>query len=159
MHGAFSRNPDHGFSMNCVSKFSRLIGVDQLHIGTAYGKLVSPKEEVLQCQQELTAKKTKANIREHCLEQDWSNFKEVFPVSSGELHPGIVDLILKLLGTNIMIQLGGGVHGHPKGSYAGAVAMRAAVEAYLDKLSVEEKAKNCPELKDALKQWGHTLPK
>ncbi len=159
MHGAFTRNPDHGFSMMCMSKFSRLIGVDQLHIGTAYGKLVSPKEEVLACQQMLTSPKTKENIREHCLPQDWQGLKSVFPVSSGGLHPGIVDLIFKLLGTNIMIQLGGGVHGHPKGSYAGAVAMRAAVEAYLDKISVEEKAKTVPELKEALKTWGHTLPR
>jgi ribulose-bisphosphate carboxylase large chain len=159
MHASFTRNPDHGFSMNCVSKFARMIGIDQLHIGTNVGKLVSPKDEVLQCQQVITAKKTRENMREHCLEQDWCELKPVFPVSSGGLHPGIVDLIFKMLGTNIMIQLGGGVHGHPQGSHAGAIAMRAAVEAYLDKQSVEEKAKNCPELKEALKTWGHTLPR
>jgi len=160
MHGAFTRNPDHGISMNVVSKISRLIGVDQLHIGTSIGKLVSPKEEVLQCQAELTApKKTKENIREHCLTQDWNKFKQVFPVSSGGLHPGIIDQIFKMFGTNIMVQLGGGVHGHPKGSHAGAVAMRAAVEAYLDKQSVEEKAKVCPELKVAMQTWGRSLPK
>ncbi|MFA5931033.1 MAG: type III ribulose-bisphosphate carboxylase [archaeon] len=159
MHGAMTRDPDHGFSMNCVSKLSRLIGVDQLHIGTSIGKLVSPRDEVLQCQQELTATKTKENMREHTLAQDWSGLKPVFPVSSGGLHPGIVDQIFKMFGTNIMIQLGGGVHGHPKGSHAGAVAMRAAVEAYLEKISVEEKAKTCPALKEALKTWGHTLPR
>ncbi|MFA6268764.1 MAG: type III ribulose-bisphosphate carboxylase [archaeon] len=159
MHGAMTRNPDHGFSMNCVTKFSRLIGVDQLHIGTSIGKLVSPKDEVLQCQQELVAPKTRENIREHCLTQDWYGLKPAFPVSSGGLHPGIVDLVFKMVGTNIMIQLGGGVHGHPQGSYAGAKAMRAAVEAYLDKISAEEKAKTCPELKVALKTWGHTLPR
>jgi ribulose-bisphosphate carboxylase large chain len=159
MHASFTRSNNHGFSMNCVSKLSRLIGVDQLHIGTAYGKLVSPKEEVLQCQNELTQSKTKQNVLEHCFEQDWGKIKPVFPVSSGGLHPGIVDKIFNLLGTNIMIQLGGGVHGHPKGSHAGAVAMRASIEAYLDKISVEEKAKNCPELKEALKTWGHSLPK
>jgi ribulose-bisphosphate carboxylase large chain len=98
-------------------------------------------------------------MREHCLEQNWYGLKPVFPVSSGGLHPGIIDMIFKLFGTNIMIQLGGGVHGHPKGSYAGAVAMRAAIEAYLDKQSVEEKAKTCPELKEALKTWGRTMPK
>jgi ribulose-bisphosphate carboxylase large chain len=159
MHGAMTRNPDHGFSMECVAKFSRLIGVDQLHIGTNVGKLVSPRDEVLSCQEFLTQKKSKPNVRMHCEGQDWYGHKSVFPVSSGGLHPGIVDLIFKMLGTNIMIQLGGGVHGHPQGSHAGAVAMRAAVEAYLDKISVEEKAKTCPELKEALKTWGHTLPK
>ena len=159
MHGAMTRNQDHGFSMNCISKFSRLIGVDQLHIGTVFGKLVSPKEEVLECQQQLTTKKVRPVMAHHYLEQDWGTFEQVFPVSSGGLHPGIVDKILTLLGTNIMLQLGGGVHGHPKGSYAGAVAMRAAVEAYLDKISAEEKAKTVPELKEALKQWGHSLPR
>lgn len=159
MHATMTRNPDHGFSMNCISKFSRLIGVDQLHVGTVIGKLVSPKDEVLQCQQELVAEKTKENIREHCLAQEWYNLKPVYPVSSGGLHPGIVDKVFNLFGTDIMIQLGGGVHGHPQGSYAGAKAMSAAVEAYLDKISLEEKAKTCPELKVALKQWGHTMPK
>ncbi|MEI7961937.1 MAG: type III ribulose-bisphosphate carboxylase [archaeon] len=159
MHAAMTRNTEHGFSMNCVSKIARMIGVDQLHIGTAYGKLVSPKDEVLQCQQMLTAPKTRANVREHCLPQDWQGMEAVFPVSSGGLHPGIIDKIFNLLGTNIMVQLGGGVHGHPKGSYSGAVAMRAAVDAYLDKQTVEEKAKTVPELKEALKTWGHTLPK
>jgi ribulose-bisphosphate carboxylase large chain len=159
MHGAYTRNPDHGISMNVVSKFTRLIGCDQLHVGTSIGKLVSPKEEVLQLEATLREKKTKENIREHCLSQDWGNLKPVFPVSSGGLHPGIVDQIFKMFGTNIMIQLGGGVHGHPNGSHAGAVAMRAAVEAYLDKQSVEEKAKTTPELKAALQTWGHSLPK
>ncbi|MCX6802985.1 MAG: type III ribulose-bisphosphate carboxylase [Candidatus Diapherotrites archaeon] len=159
MHGAMTRNQDHGFSMNCVSKFARLIGVDQLHIGTVFGKLVSPKEEVLECQKNLTQVKVKPDMTHHYLEQNWEKMEQVFPVSSGGLHPGIVDKIMGLLGTNIMLQLGGGVHGHPNGSYAGAVAMRAAVEAYLDKISAEEKAKTCPELKIALKQWGHTAPK
>ncbi len=159
MHAAMTRIPDHGFSMNCVSKLSRLIGVDQLHIGTVFGKLVGPKDEVLQCQQMLTTEKTRENIREHCFNQEWFNLKPVYPVSSGGLHPGIVDKVLNLFGTDIMIQLGGGVHGHPQGSYAGAKAMKAAIEAYMDKISVEEKAKTCPELKAALKQWGHTMPK
>ena len=159
MHGAMTRNQDHGFSMNCVSKFARLIGVDQLHIGTVFGKLVSPKEEVLECQKNLTLQKVKPDMTHHYLDQNWGQMEQVFPVSSGGLHPGIVDKIIGLLGTNIMLQLGGGVHGHLQGSHAGAIAMRAAVEAYLDKISAEEKAKTCPELKAALKLWGHSLPK
>ena len=58
-----------------------------------------------------------------------------------------------------MLQIGGGIHGHPGGSYAGARAMREAVEAYLDGKTMEEASQSCKELRDALKFWGHTRPR
>lgn len=179
MHGAMTRVPDHGFSMICVAEVARLLGVDQLHIGTAgVGKLVGSKEEVLKIQEHIverqieeTGDNTKQshqhisrniileNSKLHTLGENWYNMKPVFPVSSGGLHPGIVGAVLDRIGTNVMLQLGGGVHGHPKGSYYGAKAMRQAVEAYMDGEDVDEKAKHCSELAAAIKQWGHEHPR
>ena len=47
MHAAFTKHETHGISMFFLAKILRLIGVDNLHIGTVEGKLDSPKEEVL----------------------------------------------------------------------------------------------------------------
>lgn len=112
-HAAFTRGK-HGISMLVVSKLSRLIGVDQLHIGTA---------EVGKMKQDDNVK-----VLENALTKEWFGLKTVFPVASGGLHPGSVPQLIKKMGKDIIIQAGGGIHGHPKGTIAGAKAMRAAVE-------------------------------
>lgn len=156
MHGAITRNKYQGISMQCIAKISRLLGVDTLHIGTAnVGKLVGTYDEVKQIQQQVTLQKVKANPKEHTLEQTWQNIKPLFPCSSGGLHPLLVDQIMDRLGTDIMLQIGGGIHGHPKGSYAGAKAMREAVDAYMHHEKLDDRAKHSKELAEALKYWGH----
>ena len=170
-HGAFTRNPLHGFSMLAVAEVSRLLGVDQLHIGTAgVGKLVGGREEVVEIEEHIaepprvlgearrhySSQKVPSNPQLHTLGQDWLDIKPVLPVSSGGLHPGVVPDVLDRLGVDIALQIGGGIHGHPQGSYAGAKAMRDAVEAYLDGVSLEEAAKKSLALKSALRQWGRT---
>ncbi len=156
MHGSFTRSNFHGFSMLCLAEVSRLLGVDQLHIGTAgFGKLVGGRDEVLHIRDHVNSAKVEPNKKMHTLGEDWLDTKTVFPVSSGGLHPGILANVCDVLGTDIMLQIGGGIHGHPKGSYAGAKAMREAVEAYMDGITLEEKAKNSQELKIVLNSWGH----
>jgi len=54
-------------------------------------------------------------------------------VASGGVHPGIVGKIMKNLGKDIVIQAGGGIHGHKFGTEAGAIAMCQAVDAVLKK--------------------------
>lgn len=155
MHGAFTRDTNQGFSMLALGKTARLMGVDQLHIGTAnIGKLVGTKDEVLDLQKEMVLDKIKAEPKRYTLGQDWFGTKPVFPVSSGGLHPLLVDKVMNVLGTDIMLQIGGGIHGHPQGSYAGAKAMREAVEAYMSGKSLIDEAKRSPELKVALDYWG-----
>jgi len=163
MHGAMTRNEDHGFSMLCVAEVSRLLGVDILHIGTAgVGKLVGSADEVFEIQDHITKNKIVMNAKKrerHTLEEDWYGIKPILPCSSGGLHPGIIAEVFRRMGTDIALQLGGGVHGHPKGSHAGAKAMRQAWEAYEEGIRVEEYAKNRRELSEALKEWGHTHPR
>ncbi|MFA5888134.1 MAG: type III ribulose-bisphosphate carboxylase [Candidatus Nanoarchaeia archaeon] len=155
MHGAMTRVPTQGFSMNCVAKCARLLGVDQLHTGTAnVGKMVGSEEEVIHLNKQIVNDEVEENKHLHMLQQDWFGTKPVFPVSSGGLHPLLVDKVMNKLGTDIMLQIGGGIHGHPNGSYAGARAMREAVEAYLAGIDLAVAAKKCPELKVALDYWG-----
>ena len=75
---------------------------------------------------------------------------------SSRLRPAKVHAELAALGTEIVLQAGGGIHGHPDGTRAGAAAMRQAVDAFLAGMSAEEYAKTHPELARALAAWGTT---
>ena len=59
-----------------------------------------------------------------------------------------------MLGRDIILQAGGGIHGHPDGTRAGAAAMRQAVDAALAGIAPAQYAKDHPELKRALDKWG-----
>ncbi|MDP6612906.1 MAG: type III ribulose-bisphosphate carboxylase [Candidatus Hydrothermarchaeota archaeon] len=158
-HAAFTRNPRHGMSMLVVAEAARLAGVDHVHIGTAIGKLQSPREEVLAIHERMQKQKIKADSKPHLLGEDWGNMKKVMSVSSGGLHPGLIPEIIEMLDKDIVLQAGGGVHGHPKGSTAGAAAVMEAVEASLKSIPLEEYAKTHKELRAALDHWGYLRPK
>jgi len=151
MHAAFDRNPEHGISMMVIADFARLIGVDTLHIGTGIGKLEGKIKDIEELNEEIENKNIKATKKR--LEQKWINIKSVLGVSSGGLHPGHVPFLIKHLGKDLVIQAGGGIHGHPFGTKAGAIAMRQAVEAALKRISLKKYALTHVELEEALKKW------
>ncbi|MBN1785425.1 MAG: ribulose-bisphosphate carboxylase large subunit [Candidatus Methanofastidiosa archaeon] len=142
MHAAITRNPLHGISMGVIALLSRLGGIDQLHIGTVIGKMEGGREEVLFNKSEL--------------ERPLSSMKATFAVCSGGLHPGHVPKLLDILGNDIVIQAGGGIHGHPDGTIEGARALRQAVDAKMKGIDATEYAKDHPQLKKALELWGTT---
>ncbi|OIO80147.1 ribulose-bisphosphate carboxylase large subunit [Candidatus Pacearchaeota archaeon CG1_02_32_132] len=160
MHATFDRNPRHGLSMLTLAKCARLVGVDNIHIGTVIGKLVGSKDEVLAIEDEMEYSNIEEEFKKGILEENWRNIKSVFPCSSGGLHPGIVPDIMKMLGNNIVIQAGGGVHGHPFGTKAGAEALRQAIDATMEGESLKEYAKGpgMNSLKVALEHFGHEKP-
>jgi ribulose-bisphosphate carboxylase large chain len=158
MHAAFDRNPHHGIAMQFIAKQMRLIGLNQLHSGTAVGKLVGSREEVTAIADVLREEKTKG--RTHVLlDQDWGHIKSAFPVSSGGLHPGLVPDVMDIYGVDMVLLISGGIHGHPEGTRAGALASMQAIHAVMDGTSLEEQAKTHPELQSALEKWGHHKPK
>jgi len=152
-HAAFTKNPKHGISMLVVAKLARLIGVDQIHIGTAnVGKMAG--DETSEIEDEIESKFVTELSKGHSLEQFWFGIKPVFAVASGGLYPGNVAKLLDIMGRNVIIQAGGGVHGHPGGSEAGARAMRQALEAYMKRIPLAEYAASHRELSEAIKKWG-----
>ena len=151
MHAAFDRNPKHGISMMVIADFARLIGVDQIHIGTGIGKLEGNIENIEDLEEEISTKDVKATKKR--LAQKWGKIKPTLAVSSGGLHPGHVPFLIKHLGKDLVLQAGGGIHGHPSGTRAGAAAMRQAVDAVMKKQSLKNYAKTHPELREALKKW------
>jgi ribulose-bisphosphate carboxylase large chain len=138
-HAAFTRNSVHGINMVVIAKVSRLIGVDQLHIGTAVGKMAEKKAEI------------QANLK--AITQSMHGIKPVFPVASGGLHPGLVPKLIEYIGLDQIIQAGGGIHGHPDGTVKGARAFRQAVEATLADIPLKEYSKDHRELARALSRW------
>jgi ribulose-bisphosphate carboxylase large chain len=158
MHAAFDRNPKHGISMQFLAKMMRLIGVSQIHTGTAVGKLVGSGEEVTLLADMLREKKT--NGVEHlALDQEWGHIRSAFPVSSGGLHPGLVPDVLDLYGTDLVLLVSGGIHGHPMGTRAGAKATMQAIEAWKEGQALDEAGAHAPELAQALEKWGFYKPR
>lgn len=141
-HAAFTKNPEHGIAMRVIAKLARIIGVDQLHVGTVVGKMFETKEEAL----------------ENCeaLKTEMDDLKEVLPVASGGLHPGLVPSLIDVFGKDFAIQAGGGIHGHPDGTVSGAKAMRQAVDATMQGISLKEYAASHKELRTALELWETT---
>lgn len=157
-HAAFTRNPDHGMSMLIVAKLARLIGVDHIHIGVPVGKMEAKAKDVLTIQREITTDVFESED-DTLYRQNWYGLKPVFPVASGGLHPGLLPQVVKLMGIDIIVQVGGGVLGHPRSAYAGAKAVRQAIDAAIKNISLEKYAEEHSELKEALEKWGYLRPK
>jgi len=158
MHASFDRNPRHGISMRFLAKIMRLIGVDQIHAGTAVGKLVGGESEIKGIANVLRERRVSAEGT-HLLSQDWSSIKPAFPVSSGGLHPGLVPEVMDIFGNECTILVSGGIHGHPKGTRAGAKAAMQACDATMHGMSLKDAAKKHKELAQALEKWGTMRPK
>ena len=152
MHGAFTENPNHGLSMMCVADFARMAGSDSLHIGTGIGKMKGGKREVSEINEEMEQKRVVKT--KHRLAQDWNGLKPVFSVCSGGIYPGHVPYLMKNFGDDIIIQAGGGIHGHPDGTVKGAAALRQAVDATMKGETLEYYGKSHGELRDALDFWS-----
>jgi ribulose-bisphosphate carboxylase large chain len=138
-HAAFTKNLVHGISMKPVASVARIIGVDQLHVGTVVGKMSETKSEVLE------------NI--HACKAELGDLAPVLPVASGGLYPQLVPSLLETFGNDVVLQAGGGIHGHPDGTVSGAKAMRQAVDAVLEGKTLGEYATAHKELLLALQHW------
>jgi ribulose-bisphosphate carboxylase large chain len=138
-HAAVTKNLKHGISMGVIAKVLRMIGVDQLHAGTAVGKMGETESEVTENISALTG--------------NMYGLKKVLPVASGGLHPRLIPRLVEIFGTDLAIQAGGGIHGHKQGTVEGAKAMRQALDATLEGKTLEEYAVDHEALRLALETW------
>jgi ribulose-bisphosphate carboxylase large chain len=138
MHAAFTRSKVFGISMLVIAKLARLAGIDSFHTGTVVGKMEGGKEEVV----------TINNF----LRSEWYGLKTTLPTASGGLHPGHIPDLVSILGKDLLMNFGGGIHGHPDGTPAGARAIMQSLKATLAGIPLSE-AKDSPELQRALEKW------
>ncbi len=153
MHAVLDRHPDHGVDFLALAKWARLIGVDHLHVGTGVGKLEGTVAEMGERRRMLTLDLAPAGGGT-LFDQPWGSLRPVVPVASGGLHPGHLPQLDQTFGRDAFFLFGGGVHGHPGGSRAGAAAVRAAVEAVAVGQPLEAAARTSPELRVALDLWA-----
>lgn len=140
MHAAFTRNPKHGISFTVIALLIRIAGGDQLHVGTAgIGKMESEEPEVRRSIDVLTGR--------------LSNLRTVFPVASGGIHPGLIPALVSAMGSDVVINAGAGIWGHPDGGAAGAKAMKEAVEATTLGVPLRQYSEKHQALKRALDRW------
>ena len=137
MHAAFTRSEQYGISMLVIAKLARLAGVDSFHTGTVVGKMDGGKEEVVAINT--------------FLRSDWYGLKTVLPTASGGLHPGHIPDLVRILGNDMLLNFGGGIHGHPDGTPAGARAVVEALNATINGVPLDKAT--APELVRALEKW------
>lgn len=114
-------------------KLIRLAGADLTLFPSPYGSLSTPKDEAQQ-------------IQTYAKEPHWT--KPILTVPSAGIHPGLVPDLIRDFGTDVVINAGGGIHGHPDGAAAGARAFRQAIDQAIGKTSETDA------LSTALDAWG-----
>jgi len=139
MHAAFTRYPYHGIDMRVLLKLCRMVGVDAIDTGV-FGRLA---DDIVKTQE-----------YNRMLKHKFYGLKAVYPVCSGGIHPGNVEANLRLFGLDTIIHASGAVFGHPKGILIGAKAIRSAVEAVIDGLSIVDAMKKYPEIASSLRIKG-----
>jgi ribulose-bisphosphate carboxylase large chain len=139
--------------MLALAKLMRLIGMDQLHTGTVVGKMEGGQKEVMEINKAITEQNIEGNDLT-TLDQNWFNIKPTLPVASGGLSPLHIPKLMEILGNDAVYQFGGGCHGHPDGTKAGARAIRQAISSVLEGYDLQEYAKDHHQLAKALEKWG-----
>jgi len=138
----------------------RIIYVVQLHVGTSeVGKLEAKKVDVIRHARVLREQIFKPDPDdEFHLEQNFHRIKPALPAASGGLHSGTLPEVIKTMGVDLVIQVGGGVIRHPDGPSAGAASVRQAIEAAIKGMPLDEYAKEHKELRRELEKWGYAKP-
>jgi ribulose-bisphosphate carboxylase large chain len=117
---------NHRFSIawTVICQLATMMGVDTIQTGMMGGYSNDDPEEIKQCLEILRAGNTT-------------------PALSCGFHPGLVEKINSLAGTDYLANAGGSVHGHPGGTIAGASAMRQAIN-----------REHSVEYHQAISKWG-----
>ena len=142
-HAALTRHPRHGINLPVTDFIARIAGGDMVHVGTARGKLGDQNKftEIPQIMNKI--------------QDPLEHIKPMMGICSGGLTPQNYHFSIDLMGNDIQLQNGGGIHGHPWGTKGGAISARQAVDAYMQSIPVEEYAKTHEELAGAIQAFGN----
>lgn len=152
--GAFYPSAYHGISANVLlGKLMRLAGADLVLFPSPYGSVVMPLEENMAIKEALLTTEASAYTTGSGSTGKLS-LPASFPVPSAGIHPGLVPWILRDFGHDVVVNAGGGVHGHPMGAAAGGRAFRQAIDGCLSGTPIRAYAESHPELQAAIQAWG-----
>ncbi|KOS67814.1 2,3-diketo-5-methylthiopentyl-1-phosphate enolase [Lysinibacillus contaminans] len=140
LSGVSAGQQDVGYSYDLlVGKLTRMAGGDFSLYPSPYGNVAIPKKEALAIHDKLN---------------ETNRFAQTFSVPSAGIHPGLVPQLYEDFGANLVVNAGGGIFGHPDGPIRGAQAFRAAIDAMVANVSLQEAALTSEPLKVAINQWG-----
>ena len=138
--GAVSGSPWSGIGPHlALGTLPRLAGADAAVYPSHLGTLPFSRDDALRVSGALT--------------DPWFATRAALPLAGGGLHAGMVPRLVADLGIDWGLAAGGGVHGHPMGTAAGARSIRQAFDAALRGESLTESRKANPELAAALEKW------
>ncbi|ANE47921.1 2,3-diketo-5-methylthiopentyl-1-phosphate enolase [Paenibacillus swuensis] len=159
MAGAMYPSPHYGIAPSVLlGKLMRLAGADLVLFPSPYGSVVMPKEENMAIKHALLTENLIQDYvyANHELSQADLQLKPSVPVPSAGIHPGLVPWILRDFGPDVVVNAGGGIHGHPMGTAAGGRAFKQAIDAALSGETLENYAHQhqYAELSAAIQAWG-----
>ncbi|MFT7518019.1 MAG: 2,3-diketo-5-methylthiopentyl-1-phosphate enolase [Kiritimatiellia bacterium] len=136
MAGALCGAPDHGFSYRSVlGTLAAHSGVDAVLYPAHYGSLpFDPNEE--------------AAIR------DLLRSRDVAPVPSAGIHPGVVPKVLADYGNDVVLNAGTGIMDHPSGPAEGVRAFFEALDLHREGVPFDVDTMAEGPLKIAIQTWG-----
>lgn len=140
--GMLTRSQYLGMEFGPYQKLWRLTGVDHLHVNGLQNKFWEPDESVVR------------SIKD-CLTPMLKESDRAMPVVSSGQWGGQAPETYRRTGTlDLMYLAGGGIMAHPGGPAGGVAAIRQAWEAAVGSVSLEEYARDHPELLQSLEKFG-----
>jgi 2,3-diketo-5-methylthiopentyl-1-phosphate enolase len=138
--GAQTVAPNQGISTEVAQKLIRLCGADMSLNVAPSAKFNALLEKFVRVW--------------HIGYSPMGHIKQTFTHAGGGVTPGMVPYLMDQLGNDFIIGVGAGIHGHPQGPRAGAMAMRQAVDSVMAGTSLPQYAETHPELAAAIATWG-----
>jgi len=140
--GMFFEGPASGMSAPLAAgALPRLAGADMVLTTTPYGGYPMRRLQYLRTVHQLVLPRP--------------HIAPAMPVIGGGVHPGVVELYIRELGTDIVLGAGGSIQGHPAGAAAGVRALRQAIDAVQAGQTLDVAAAEHRELATALDLWGY----
>ncbi|MDD5337443.1 MAG: RuBisCO large subunit C-terminal-like domain-containing protein [Candidatus ainarchaeum sp.] len=156
---AAANRGNFGVNFQVYEKLYRLLGIDQMHIGTGVGKMEGSPVTIKRLHDVAELRKLPEKFYLGALHMEFAeHIKPMLGIASGGVDAGKVDALIALHGLNTNLQAGAGVHGHPGGTRKGAMSLRQAVDAVMHGIPAREYAKTHPELAQAIAKWGYSNP-
>jgi 2,3-diketo-5-methylthiopentyl-1-phosphate enolase len=134
--GAWCGAPDYGFSYSALlGTLMAYAGADAVLYPAHYGSLPFSASEEYRIRDALRS-------------------RNVFPVPSAGIHPGVVPHVIADYGQDVILNAGTGIMDHPDGPTAGVKAFFEALEYATPRLSFQLDQISDGPLRRALQKWG-----
>ncbi|MDR3438274.1 RuBisCO large subunit C-terminal-like domain-containing protein [Telmatospirillum sp.] len=137
--GAQTVSPFQGISTEVAQKLIRLCGADITLNVAPSAKFNALQEKFIRVFQ--------------VTHSPMYHIKPMFNMIGGGVTPGMVPYLADQLGTDFIVGAGAGIHGHPMGARAGAMAFRQVIDAVMDHIDIRDAGKKHPELQAAIDTW------